>query len=145
MPKVESSVVINRPPGGVWAFLNDISNNTRWQSGLIETSFTSGDRMAVGARWREVRQFLGRRLESEFECTEHEPDKTFAFKSLSGPFPIQGVARHESVEGGTKITVTLEGETGGFFKLAEPILVRTAKRQIDADNATLKDLLETQG
>ena len=109
MPRVETSVVINRPAEEVWAFLDDMSNNTRWQSGLIETGFTSGERMDVGARWREVRRFLGRRLESEFECTEHDPGKRFAFKSLSGPFPIQGLARHQSVEGGTKITLTVGG------------------------------------
>ena len=48
----------------------------------------------------------------------------------------------EAVDSGTKVTVITQGEPGGFFKLAEPIVVRMAKRQIETDFANLKDLLE---
>jgi hypothetical protein len=39
--------------------------------------------------------------------------------------------------------VRLEAEPGGFFKLAEPLLVSILKRQFEADLANLKDLMET--
>jgi hypothetical protein len=48
----------------------------------------------------------------------------------------------ESVAGGTRVDLILEGEPGGFFKLAEPVLVNLAKRQFDAALANLKDLME---
>ncbi len=38
----------------------------------------------------------------------------------------------------------MEVELGGFFKLAEPIVVRISKRQVEADYNNLKDLLEAQ-
>jgi hypothetical protein len=31
---------------------------------------------------------------------------------------------------------------GGFFKLAEPLVARVVRRQMETDMATLKDLLE---
>lgn len=35
-------------------------------------------------------------------------------------------------------------DTGGFFRLAEPIISRIGQRQIEANFANLKDLIETQ-
>jgi hypothetical protein len=40
--------------------------------------------------------------------------------------------------------MTSEAEVGGFFKLAEPIVGRMAKRQTEANLANLKDILESQ-
>jgi hypothetical protein len=33
---------------------------------------------------------------------------------------------------------------GGFFRLAEPLVARVIRRQMEADMATLKDLLEAE-
>ena len=35
-------------------------------------------------------------------------------------------------------------KTGGFFRLAEPIVARMVQRQINADYANLEELLEAQ-
>ncbi len=37
-----------------------------------------------------------------------------------------------------------EGEPGGFFKVGEPLLVRIAKKQIQAQLDTVKELLEAR-
>jgi len=50
----------------------------------------------------------------------------------------------ESVAGGTKVTRVAEAETGGFFRLAEPLAVRMMQRQFKTNFAHLKDLLEAQ-
>ena len=51
----------------------------------------------------------------------------------------------EEVSGGTRYTQVIEGEPGGFFRLAGPLLERAIKRQFRADLETLKDLLEAKG
>jgi hypothetical protein len=38
----------------------------------------------------------------------------------------------------------MEGEPGGFFKLAEPLVQRAIKREMEANFATLKDILEAR-
>lgn len=43
------------------------------------------------------------------------------------------------------MTQVVEGEQGGFFRLAGPLLERAGRRQFKADLETLKDLLEAQG
>jgi hypothetical protein len=43
------------------------------------------------------------------------------------------------------MTQVVEGELGGFFSLAGPLLERAGRRQFRVDLETLKDLLEAQG
>jgi hypothetical protein len=87
---------------------------------------------------KEVRKFLGRRMESELEVTEYEPDRRFALKVLSGPVPFSVEHTLEPRDGGTRLTFLGKGEPGGFFKLAEPIVARTADRQFKATSRPLR-------
>jgi len=41
--------------------------------------------------------------------------------------------------------MVLEGEPGGFFRLAKPLIQRAANRQFRANLETLKDMLEARG
>lgn len=51
-------------------------------------------------------------------------------------------AAHPPLTGEHFFSGSLEADPGGFFKLAEPILVRIGKRQFESDLANLKDLME---
>ena len=141
MIKVEHSIVINRPVEEVFAVVTNVENNPKWGSGLLEAVKTSEGPIGVGTTWRLVRKVLGQRLEAESEVTEYELNRNYVQRSKS-PFPVEVRQTYEAVEGGTRITITLEAEPGGFFKLAEPLLKSTAKREIDAEFANLKDLME---
>ena len=77
------------------------------------------------------------------EVIEYEPNRKCAQKSKSGPIPAKIWQTYEPVEGGTQVTVALEAEVGGLFKLAEPLVVRMIKRNIETDFANLKDLMES--
>lgn len=63
---------------------------------------------------------------------------------LSGPVPFSVQHMLEPRDGGTRLTFVGEGEPGGFFKLAEAIVARTAERQFKSDFETLKDVLEVR-
>jgi uncharacterized protein YndB with AHSA1/START domain len=142
MVKVEVVVEIQRPPAEVFAYLTDPAQLPQWQSSAIEAHW-EGEK-ARGSRVKEVRKFLGRRMESELEVTDYEPDRRFGLKVLSGPVPFSVQHTLEPSNGGTRLTFVGEGEPGGFFKLAEPIVARTAERQFRNDFETLKDVLEGQ-
>ena len=142
MVRMETSIVINRPLEEVFAFTANFENQPKWQSRLLEVRKTSEGPIGVGTTWRLVAKFLGQRIEFEQECTEYEPNRTYAGKSTSGPFPIYGRQTYERVEGGTRLNVTGEVQPGGFFKLAEPLVMRLLKRMTKSDLANLKDLME---
>ncbi len=142
MVRFELTVDVRRPPSEVFAYLTDMANLPQWQSSAIEAS-TDGP-MGVGTHVTEVRKFLGRRMESTLEVTEYEPDSEFSLKTLSGPVPFEVHHTLRAENGGTKLTFVGEGEPGGFFKLAEPLVAKQAERQFKGDFETLKDLLEAQ-
>ena len=142
MVKVETSIVIKRPVEEVFEFLLTPGNTLQWQTGVMESEQTSEGPVGVGTTLRSVSTLLGKRLESTLEITEYEPNKKVGFKTLSGTIPVEGSYTFESVEGGTKLELEGEGEVSGVFKLAEPLVARTAQRQWEGSFATLKDILE---
>jgi uncharacterized protein YndB with AHSA1/START domain len=143
MATLEISTVINRPLEEVFAFSSNPENNPKWSSLTKDVKITSTGSIGVGTTYRSVVEFLGRRIEGETEFTEYEPNRSYAQKSTSGPFPVQNRVTYEPIDGGTRVTFTSVAEPGGFFKLAEPVLVRMIKRQFEADFANLKDLMES--
>ena len=141
MIRIQASVTINRPLEEVFRFMTNHQNALQWQSGLLEARVTN-DVVGVGKTWVDVVQFLGRRIEIASELTEFEPLRAVGFKSTSGPIPIEGRYSYEPEGQGTKVTFTLQGEPGGFFKLAEPLVARSTQRQWETNLANLKDLME---
>ncbi len=143
MARAEASLVINCPVSKVFAYLADIPRGAEWQSELLEVQLTSSGPVGIGTTVREVRRFLGRNLETAFTVTEYETDSRLGFESTSGPIPMRGYYSLEGTGDGAKVTLVVEAELTGVFKMTEPLVVHSAKRQMDADIARLKEILET--
>jgi uncharacterized protein YndB with AHSA1/START domain len=143
MATLDISTMINRPLEEVFAFASNPENIPTWSSTGSEVKITSAGPIGVSTTFRSVVIFLGRRIEGETEITEFEPNRSFAQESRSEPFPVKNRVTFERVDGGTRVNFTSVAEPGGFFKLAEPLLVRMIKRQFEADFANLKDLMES--
>ena len=141
MIEVSSSTIVERPPDEVFDFVNNGQNAQMWLAGWLETRPTS-EAEGVGFTWIDVVEVFGRPVETEFQVTEYEPGRKIAFKSIRGSFPVSGVYSFAPTGEGTAVTFTLQGEPGGFFKLAEPLLGRMLQRQWDTNLANLKDVLE---
>lgn len=142
MINVEVSTIINRPLEDVFAFFTEPTNNPKWEEGLIECRKVSPVPMGVGAEIIEVRKFLGRHMESKLVVTAFEPDKKYAVKVAAGPIQFEISAMFESVGEGTKVSISGQGEPGGFFKLAEGLVKKQLQSQVDGDMGRLKRVLE---
>lgn len=142
MATLQTSITINRPIEEVFAFVTDVDNAAKWQSGIIEAKATSSGPTGVGTTYCYVVQVMGRKLETGGEITVYQPLARYGWKSTSGPFPMSGSTTFESVPGGTLVTDTVEATPGGFFKLAEPLLMKQQQSQMAKDMKRLKELLE---
>ncbi len=120
----------------------EISELPEWNA-IVEEATPSETPVKVGTRVKQRARFLGRKIESTAEVTEHEPDKRFTTKT-DRPFPLTISNAFEAEGSGTKLVVVMEGEPGGFFKVGEQILARIAKKQMQAQLDTAKELLEAQ-
>ncbi len=140
-----SSIVIRRPLAEVVAFVDDCNNDPLWQSAVWETvKLTEGD-PAPGTIYHVKEKFLGRIIEQQWEVVSRNADGSqWTAKTVSGPFPMETTMKFEPVDGGTRVTRILNIDASRFFKLAEPIVLRLAQRELDADFATLKEILEAE-
>lgn len=141
--RIEHSVEIARPPEEVFAFVADPRNDERWTPAVEETRKTSEGPLGPGTTFESVFRLLGRRFEAFFEIAEYEPNRKVVLGSAtSGPLRLTGTRSVEAVPGGARLTITVEGQTGGFFGVADPIFARLAGRPLKAYLANLKSLLE---
>lgn len=141
MIKVEKSGVVDRPIEEVFAYIGDQQNAPRWQAGLVEVKRLTDGPPGLGTRHAIVRNFMGRRMEASNEYVAFEPGKLIAFKSTSGPVAFEASYLFESVAGGTKVTSRIEMDAKGLLSLAEPLIARGLRREMDAAMVTLKGLL----
>ena len=145
MAAIETSILVNRPVEEVFAFAADTEKIALWAGAVTEAKQTSEGPVGVGTTSNRVWQFLGRRLEASHVVTEYQPNSRYSAKGTSGPVPSEEEhLSFEAVEGGTRVTLAVDIEAAGFFKLAAPILTRIISRQVENDVETLKDLLEAK-
>jgi uncharacterized protein YndB with AHSA1/START domain len=144
MARVEANIVINRPVEEVFAFATNPENDSLWQTGGQDMGYAYDGPVQVGAKAQGESQYLGRRFEWTMEVTEYEPNRKLASEIAFGPIVAQQSLTFEAVEGGTEVTLVMEGEVGGFFRLAGPILIRTIQKDFAASLAKLKDILEAE-
>ncbi len=144
--RVENSITIERPIEKVFDYVSDPENLPEWSSIVLEVHKEGPSQPEEGDRFTSVAKFLGRRFETPFEVTARRPPRLHSHKSTGGPMPQEWTRTfEETAGGGTRLTQVVEGEPGGFFRLAGPLLERAGSRQFRADLENLKDLLEAQG
>ena len=144
MARIEINLVINRPVEEVFAFVSNSENLPRWRSTSLEMKKTSDGSLGVGSTFKGRFIFLGRQFDGNVVVTAHEQNRVYVSKMAEGPFPLETGYTLEPVENGTRVTFVAEGEPGGFFKLAEPLVVSMAKRAYTTDLQNLKEMLEAQ-
>jgi uncharacterized protein YndB with AHSA1/START domain len=142
MARFDVGVTIKRPAGEVFAVLSDFSSGVKWASGAVEPAQkTTVGPIGLGTTWHGVGKVAGRRFETDATCTEFETDRKITM-TLTKPFPTTSTFTFDPVDGGTRVSQTIDSEPGGFFKLAEPLVVTIAKRQFQGDLDNLRDLME---
>ena len=129
----ELTIEIARTPEDVFSYLTDVSNLPSWQGGVKSATLRDG-------RIEESRSLLGRELRTTLEVVEREEPRLFTLRALDGPVPF--TVRHalEPADGGTRLTVTADGDVPGF---AAGLLSRHAERQFRKNFERLKQLLES--
>jgi carbon monoxide dehydrogenase subunit G len=142
MFSVDKSVHIDKPAADVFSFVSDFANDAKWQSGVVRSEQTSAGPLGKGTTGQTVQKFMGRELKNDLEVTTFEPPKRFGAKTTSGPVQFEVMCTLEEMGGGTHMTVHMEGEPGGFFKVAEGMVKNELNKTLDTDLVKLKQMLE---
>jgi uncharacterized protein YndB with AHSA1/START domain len=120
----ENTITIERPIEEVFEYVSTPENDPTWVSASLRNQRSSPGPMRVGTTTEEDVKFLGR----------------------TSRYTWAGAAvrlRLEPVEGGTRLTHSVDLEPGGvYFKAMAPFMPWMAQRLLDSMDRTLKDLME---
>jgi carbon monoxide dehydrogenase subunit G len=147
MPRVEEEIVIDRPPEDVFTFVTTPENDLQWFSTAVERQRESEGPIDVGSRIRAVDKFLGRRIESMLEVTEHVPSTRSTIR-LDGPISASGTYALEPANGGTRFRWIMDADAGlgGLYlgRITDPLVTFVFRRRIRSDLSRLKSTLESR-
>jgi carbon monoxide dehydrogenase subunit G len=147
MPHVEEEIVIDRPPEDVFAFVTTPENDAEWFSTAVERQRETEGPIDVGSRIRAVDKFLGRRIESTLEVTEHMPSTRSSIR-LEGPMAARGTYVLEQAGAGTRFKWILDADPGlgGLYlgRISDPLVTFVFRRRIKSDLGRLKERLESR-
>jgi carbon monoxide dehydrogenase subunit G len=141
MNEFQIELDIERPVEDVFAALVNFERIPDWNSSVVNVECANDATLGVGSRVVYVGKFLGRTFKSEAEVTEFAPSTKYCSKSVSGPFQLEISNNLKSLGGVTHITADFRGESRGFFKLAEPVMVRLTKSLFETSMDNFKALL----
>lgn len=142
MIEVRATADIARPAPEVFAFVADMSNNPRWQSGQESCSWTSPGPIGVGSTYDQRARFLGRPVVSSFEVVEFVPERRIRIRTVGSGMPMDITREVEPLgDGGARVTATIRGGPTGVLALLDPVTRRIVERSVRGDYARLEALL----
>jgi hypothetical protein len=96
-------------------------------------------------RFRDVFVDHGQRIELEAEVERHEPPCLLVVRLKGNMFEATSTQTLEATPTGTRLTTVVEtAYTTRLARLAGPLVARRAQRQLEADLAALKELIERE-
>ena len=126
----------------VFDFIGDQRNGPRWQAGLTEVRRLTDVPPGLGTRDTIVGTFSGTQDGGGQRVHAFEPGKLITFRTSSGPMPLATSFLVEPAAGGTRLTSRIEMHAAGFVSLAEPLIARSLRPEMDAALTKPKGLLE---
>jgi hypothetical protein len=146
MGTVVVETFIARPPEEVFAYLRDYSNEAKWQSQHVSQSIVDPPGPArVGTNVHKIRRTPGGEQRFTIEITEmDESARRWVDVTRTGSF--QGTKGSWQVipdGSGSRVRLVAEMKATGFWRLLLPLIDSTARRDLQAEFANLKKVLES--
>jgi len=142
MINLDFGTLVDKPVKDVFAFVADPNNMSKWNSAVVSLQqITPGD-VGVGTKFKSVGELMGRRMEGEMQVMAYEPDTKCGYQVNAGPMQMNLTLTFKTVGTGTKISLNVQGNPAGVFKLAEGVMAGRVKSLMEENFARLKTQLE---
>jgi len=140
-PDIESSIWIARPPGEIWNYVTDWSNDIQWRNGVIEAKWTSDPPHGVGSTGLHIVEGVG---DWPWKLTEWEEPHNVSWDVTGGPMKGGHAGyRIEPEKAGSLVTLHARVKRPSLMRIIIPFMKGNMKRQMFADLEKLKALMET--
>ncbi len=122
MARYHATIDTERSPEDVFAYLSDFSTAAEWDPGVIEAERLGGAELGVGAEFRLVAEFLGRRSTLTYRIVEYDPPHAVAFLGENATVTSLDRITLAAVAGGTRVTYDADLRLKGPLRIADPLL-----------------------
>lgn len=143
MVTIENSIVIDRPPEEVYAFVTDPANEAKWHSDVLEAHQTSEGPLGAGSTISFTINFMGKKQIDLVVRESDPPRREVVDATSSGRMLPTFTFTFEPVNGGTRFTRKGDIRMSGWMRLMEPMMKGMATKRADGFLAKLKQLLES--
>ena len=142
MRHVERSADLPVDPERAFAFLADLSNLPRWQSGVTRAEQTSDGPIAVGSTARVETHVMGQGVEADLRVTELDPPRRLVLATEVAGIKVDAILTLEAHDGGSRATFGMDIAGGGLFGGAmEGMVAGAAEGELEASLTRLRDAL----
>jgi uncharacterized membrane protein len=143
MRRVSASATLPAPPDAVFAFLSELGNLPRWQSGIVSAELLTPAPVRSGSRAHVVRELLGQRVAVDLTLTEYRPGRRLALESAASGIGVRATLDLRPAGEGTDVTFTMQIRARHLLMApAEGMVAGAAERDIAASLARLREHFE---
>jgi uncharacterized protein YndB with AHSA1/START domain len=115
MRRVEASRTLPATPDRVFAFVADLDNLPRWQTGIVSAERTSPQPMGVGSTAHVVRELMGQRVAVDLRVTDYQPGRSLGLASEASGIGIAATLDLEPDGDGARVRFAMEIRAQNFF------------------------------
>ncbi len=134
MRSAERSADIGHPAKEVFAFLADIGNLPRWQSGVVRAEQTSPGPVAVGTTGTIERRLMGQDVRADLLVTRLDPGRLLVLETEASGLRVEASITVEPLEADRcRVTFGMEMDaTSIFMRPLETMVAQAAEHDIQA-------------
>jgi len=128
--------VLPLPCEHVAAYAMDWRHDADRTQGIRTAALTreaDGGGFGVGAEVTRTASFLGRRIDYVLRVAAHDFPRLLDMVSVAGPMPMHVTYSFEPDPAGTLARIRVQGGSGGFYRLAAPLLARQVRSSLRKD------------
>ena len=140
MREVSAGARIDASPEAVFAFVADLANLPRWQSGIVSAELLTPGPVGTGSRARVVRELLGQRLTVELLLVDHRPPSRLELESEASGIGVRAILKLVAEGGATRLTFTMKIRAKTVFMAPmEGMVAGAAEHDIADSLARIRD------
>ena len=146
MISTESTVMIERPPEAIFAFVVEdfLLNYPRWSPEVKSLKALSEGPLTPGWKARQVRVDQGRRTATDFQVVSLERPHHVSFRGLKDPYGIEFRLQPQAPQR-TQLVFSFElGQLGLAFRPFEKLIRHAVQGGVERVTRNLKILIETE-
>ena len=144
MRRVEAGITIAAPPEKVFAFVADLANLPRWQTGIVAAARTSPDPVGVGSTARVTREMAGHSLTVDLTVTDFEPGRRLALASEASGVSVTATLEMQPADDDSTVARSgIEIKAGSLFMAAlEGVIANAAAGELTSGLERLREAVE---